>query len=225
MKFKPHVPLNEQGRKRTRKQDEPKAVDPYEAEIANNPEIARLKTELSTLYRRPRFRELIQVAAQLSEPKDFKDAKKTSALVGRAMALWRGCQAYLRNEIQDDIRLEMDHIAIGYMSDLSPLETALQYPEEFPINFEFALELIVGEKVRRTDRFKTFRDFARDTFRPHAEGEAALEAMVTDKIASLRKNGFEYHPFARAADLFKKWKATRASRKASMAARMRWSKK
>ena len=228
MKTKTDAPQTAPGsppKKPAAKKPETSNDELFKEEVESDPEIARLSEEISKMYRLPRVRELTQVAGQLATTKDFKDDKATGILVARALALWQSCAHRLQQELREEIRWRKDYSVIDEIPEPTEYELLVNYQDEFPLEFERALRVIVGDKVRRADRYKTFRDFARDTFRPHAKDDEALEKLVADKFASLQANGFELNPFERAAKLFKEWKATRASKKASKAAQMRWSKK
>lgn len=225
MKFTPRVPINESRKRRKRDNNKPIAVDPVAAAIEANPEIAKFKEMIAATHREPRVRELAQLAATLATGQDFKNAKKTDALADRAFALWKSCANRVRHEYQEELEHIRNLIELNHRPQPSELEFVLHFPEDFPIKFEIALELIVGSKVRRADRYKTFRDFTRDAFRKLAKNDEELEEIVADKFAQLQAKGFDYEPFKRATILFQEWKATRASRKASKAAQMRWSKK
>jgi osmotically-inducible protein OsmY len=93
------------------------------------------------------------------------------------------------------------------------------------LDFDKALEYIVGKKVRKSDRYAQFRAFMRAQIKDPTIDEEKRMAIVTRRFTELKNGGFSLGSYERAGGLFDQWKARQAKEKARKAAAARWGKK
>jgi len=199
---------------------------------AADPTIEAWKKEKREASRFPTIFELTQIAAILSAGTYWKQywhesdgPKEDWSVAAAAASMWEHCGRILDDKIGSAIY----YGEIVQQPDPEPPDMPnwmwATNQEDFPLEFDKALEYIVGKKVRKSDRYAQFRAFMRAQIKdPTMEEEKRME-IVTRRFTELKTGGFSLESFKRAGGLFDEWKAGQAKEKARKAAAARWAKK
>ena len=196
-----------------------------------DPTIEALKKEKKESLRFPTIFELTQITAILSNGDFWKDSwdessgpKEEWSVAAAAFVMWENCGQVLANEIDREIfYAEMAQQPDPEPPDIPNWVWATS-EEEFPLDFDKALEYIVGKKIRKGDRYAQFRAFMRAQIKDPTIEEEKRMAIVTRRFTELKTGGFSRESFERAGGLFDQWKANQAKEKARKAAIKRWEK-
>ena len=173
------------------------------------------------LERWPTVSELAHVAAVLRR----SDGKSEAALLAReAWDIWGSCRQYLHRQMKDTLHSYEIALDVG-MPDTceSEKQWKLRF-ENGKADFEAALKALVGEKTRKADRYRIFREFMRDQARKHCPNKDAEGiATVTEKrFMELKEGGFPQESFQKAEAWFVEWRKERRHERAKLAAKKRW---
>ena len=196
---------------------------------AADPTIEAWKKEKNEAHRFPTIFELTQIAAILSAGTYWKDywhesdgPKEKWSVAAAAASMWEHCGRILDDKISSAIYYsEMAQEPDLELHDIPSWLWATS-EENFPLDFDKALEYIVGKKVRKPDRYAQFRAFMGAQIKDPTIEEEKRMAIVTKRFTELKTGGFSQESFERAGKLFEQWKANRAKDKARKAAEKRW---
>lgn len=208
-----------------------KRLSPPAAAEAADPTVEAWKKEKSEASRFPTIFELTQIAAILSAGNHWKEYWHESdgpqdewSVAAAAASMWEHCGRIL----DDKIGRAIYYAKMAQEPEPDPQAPSLLWvlqANEFPMNFDKALEYIVGKKVRKADRYAQFRAFMRARIQNPTIDEEGRMAIVTKRFNELKTNGFSSDSFKRAVELFSQWKVFQAKDKARKAAEKRWEKK
>lgn len=197
-----------------------------------DPRIVELKHSMAEIRDYPSAFQLAQLTAQLVRPEDFQDNAMEAAVL-RARRLWDAVAEILKKEMAEKIGVLEKQLEAS-----SRLDTAQMSPAEkecrdvclngtFPIDFEHALKLFLGRKIRLSDRYKAFRDFLIDLlgFSPLSKNQDTARSWAANMIEAQKRDGFSKEVFGEVAQLFFEWKKMRSHARAQKAAEKRWNRK
>jgi len=183
--------------------------------------------EFEAARRFPTVFELAQIAAILNGNKNWckfvpKGLGNTpeESVEKSALGLWQQCRevvitALIGKYIGFDQRGEVRH------SYYTPMEIALR-TQTFPLKFEYALKVIIGEKTRRADRYKLFRRFLQDNHGSWSEQKSDVGFEAEEIFAKVKAEGFNKQDLQKCAACFFEWRAKQKTLKARRAADTRW---
>ena len=208
-----------------------KPSPPAAAEAADST-VEAWKKEKSEASRFPTIFELTQIAAILSAGNHWKEywhesdgPREEWSVAAAAASMWEHCGRILDDKIGRAIYYsEMAQDPGPVFPDIPDWLWASS-EEKFPLDFDKALEYIVGKKIRKGDRYAQFRAFMRAQIKDPTIEEEKRMAIVTRRFTELKTGGFSRESFERAGGLFDQWKANQAKEKARKAAEKRWEKK
>jgi hypothetical protein len=91
-------------------------------------------------------------------------------------------------------------------------------------DFEAVLKALVGEKTRKADRYRIFREFMRDQSRKNGSSndEEKVVAVTEKRFTELKEGGFPQESFQKAEAWFVEWRKERRHERAKLAAKQRW---
>ena len=209
-----------------------KKLSPPAAAEAADPTVEAWKKEKSEASRFPTIFELTQIAAVLAQGNycqkfwsDYEGSETDFSPANTAYYLWEHCGRILDDKIGEAIY----YAKMAQEPDPEPPDIPswlwATSEEKFPLDFDRALEYIVGKKIRKGDRYAQFRAFMRAQIKDPTIEEEKRMAIVTKRFTELKTGGFSRESFERAGGLFDQWKANQAKDKARKAAEKRWEKK
>lgn len=209
-----------------------KNSSPPAAAAAADPTIEAWKKEKNEAHRFPTIFEMTQIAAVLAQGNycqkywsDYEGSETDFSPANTAYHLWEHCGRILDDKIGEAIYYsEMAQQLDPEPPDIPSWLWAIN-EEKFPLDFDKALEYIVGKKTRKGDRYAQFRAFMRAQIKDPTIEEEKRMAIVTRRFTELKTGGFSRESFERAGGLFDQWKANQAKEKARKAAKKRWEKK
>lgn len=206
-------------------------LSPPAAAAAADPIVEAWKKERREARRFPTVFELTQITAILSAGTYWQEywhesdgPKEQWSVAAAAASIWEHCGRILDDKIGRAIYCA----EMAQEPDLEPLDIPnwlwARNEEKFPLDFDKALEYIVGKKVRKPDRYAQFRAFMRAQIKDPTIEEEKRMAIATRRFTELKTGGFSQESFERAGGLFDQWKAIQAKEKARKAAAARWGK-
>ena len=209
-----------------------KKLSPPAAAVAADPTVEAWKKEKSEAHRFPTIFELTQITAILSAGTYWKHYWDESegpeehwSVAAAAASMWEHCGRILDDKIGSAIYYaEMAQHPDPEPPDIPNWLWATN-EEKFPLDFDKALEYIIGKKIRKADRYTQFRAFMRAQIKDPTIEEEKRMVIVTRRFTELKTGGFSQESFERAGGLFDQWKAIQAKEKARKAAAARWGKK
>ena len=187
-----------------------------------------LREEMGAAQRFPTVFELAQIAAVLNGnenwrtfvPEGLGDWPEES-VAKSALGLWQQCQDAVLTALIAK-RFEIAKREAKRKANASVLETALR-KVRFPLEFDHALKLIMGEKTRRADRYKLFRQFLNENHGSWIEQKSDAGVEAEEIFTTFKVQGFDAQDLRKCAACFLEWRAQQAKVKARRAAEKRWS--
>lgn len=169
----------------------------------------------------PTVGELAHLAAVLRRG----DAKSDANIIAEeALTLWSGCYGHLHHEMTQSVRSYENNIACGPPPEIeTPKPPRVRFVNG-KADFEAALKALVGEKTRKADRYRIFREFMRDQARKNGSSndEERVAAVTEKRFNELKEGGFPQESFQKAEAWFVEWRKERRHERAKKAAKQRW---
>jgi hypothetical protein len=186
-----------------------------------------LRDEMDAARRFPSVFELAQIAAVLNGNENWRKFVPDGlgdwpeeSVAKSALGLWQQC----REVVLTALMMEQFEIAgreAKRKANSSAWETALR-KVKFPLEFDQALKLIMGEKTRRADRYKLFRHFLQENHGSWIEQKSDVGFEAEEIFTTFKAQGFGNQDFRKCAACFLEWRAQQTKLKARRAAETRW---
>lgn len=194
-------------------------------------ELAQLAAALPPLKGRDSLLDEWEQERYLNQNDDGLDGSScsfspTQILAREALALWESCSNLLRDERERELREEKTGIQLAKLErDAIPCHPFLDPFQQTggPFPFEEALKALIGEKTRRTDRYRIFRNYLRHHFKVSKTKGKEIESKVDAKFTQLNEDGFTSpERFRRLKEKIDKWRTELRKSKARHAAEERY---
>jgi hypothetical protein len=193
-------------------------------------QMQQLKGAMGAAHRLPTVFELAQITAALNGNENWRKFVPDGlgdwpeeSVAKSALGLWQQC----REVVLTALMMEQFEIAgreAKRKANSSAWETALR-KVKFPLEFDQALKLIMGEKTRRADRYKLFRHFLQENHGSWIEQKSDVGFEAEEIFTTFKAEGFGKIDLQICADQYSEWKARQSKAKARKAAQKRWASK